>query len=48
VKLALRQSIDRLDGWLQFANIALVPLLIAVGGVGWSLWRNRRRNRPAS
>jgi ABC-type uncharacterized transport system involved in gliding motility auxiliary subunit len=47
VKLALRQSIDRLDGWLQFANIALVPLLIAVGGVGWSLWRNRRA-RPTS
>jgi ABC-type uncharacterized transport system involved in gliding motility auxiliary subunit len=42
VKLALRQSIDRLDGWLQFANIALVPLLIAIGGVGWSLWRTRR------
>jgi ABC-type uncharacterized transport system involved in gliding motility auxiliary subunit len=48
VKLALRQSIDRLDGWLQFANIALIPLLIAAGGVGWSLWRNRRRAHPTS
>lgn len=42
VKLALSQSIDSLDGWLKFANIALVPLLIAAGGVGWTLWRSRR------
>lgn len=41
VKLALSQSIDSLDGWLKFANIALVPLLIAAGGIGWSLWRSR-------
>jgi len=45
VKLALRQSIDNLDGWLQFANIALVPILIAVGGIGWSVWRGQR-TRP--
>ena len=45
VKLALSQSIDSLDGWLKFANIALVPLLIAVGGVGWTLWRSRRAPR---
>ncbi|WP_072390041.1 Gldg family protein [Hyphomicrobium sp. CS1GBMeth3] len=45
VKLALSQSIDSLDGWLKFANIALVPLLIAAGGVGWTLWRSRRAPR---
>jgi len=43
VKLALRQDIDRLDGWLKFANIALVPLAIGFGGLGWSLWRGRER-----
>lgn len=43
VKLALRQNIDSLDGWLKFANIALVPLLIAVVGLGWTAWRSRRR-----
>lgn len=43
VKLALRRDIDRLDGWLKFANIALVPLAIGFGGAGWSLWRMRRR-----
>ncbi len=42
VKLALSQSIDSLDGWLKFANIALVPLLIAIGGIAWTIWRSRR------
>jgi ABC-type uncharacterized transport system involved in gliding motility auxiliary subunit len=42
VKLALSQSIDSLDGWLKFANIALVPLLIAIGGIAWTVWRSRR------
>jgi len=43
VKLALRRDIDRLDGWLKFANIGLVPLAIGFAGIGWSLWRTRRR-----
>jgi len=42
VKLALSQSINSLDGWLQFANIALVPILIAVFGLAWTYWRSRR------
>jgi ABC-type uncharacterized transport system involved in gliding motility auxiliary subunit len=42
VKLALRERIDSLDGWLQFANIALVPILIGVAGLGYSAWRSRR------
>jgi hypothetical protein len=45
VKRALRSDIDALDGWLKFANIALVPLMIAVGGVGWSLARSARRRK---
>jgi ABC-type uncharacterized transport system involved in gliding motility auxiliary subunit len=44
VKRALREDIDRLDGWLKFANIALVPLLIGFGGVGWAALQRRRRN----
>jgi gliding motility-associatede transport system auxiliary component len=43
VKLALRRDIDRLDGWLKFTNIALVPLMIGFGGLGWSFWRVRKR-----
>jgi len=45
VKLALHRDIDRLDGWLKFANIALVPLAIGIGGVGWSVWRTRKRTK---
>ena len=45
VKRALREDIDRLDGWLKFANIALVPLLVGVGGIGWAV-RQRRRTGP--
>ncbi|HWB45222.1 MAG TPA: Gldg family protein [Hyphomicrobiaceae bacterium] len=44
VKRALREDIDRLDGWLKFSNIALVPLLIGFGGVGWTAFQRRRRS----
>jgi ABC-type uncharacterized transport system involved in gliding motility auxiliary subunit len=47
VKRALREDIDRLDGWLKFANIALVPLLVGFGGIGWAV-RQRRRTGPHS
>jgi ABC-type uncharacterized transport system involved in gliding motility auxiliary subunit len=47
VKLALREDIDRLDGWLRFANIGLVPLLIALGGGGWALLRRRKPRAPS-
>ena len=40
VKLAMRQDIDRLDGWLKFVNIAGVPLLIGAFGL-WFGWRRR-------
>jgi ABC-type uncharacterized transport system involved in gliding motility auxiliary subunit len=45
VKRALRADIDQLDGWLKFANIALVPLMIAVGGLGYSILRAAGRRR---
>jgi ABC-type uncharacterized transport system involved in gliding motility auxiliary subunit len=46
VKRALREDIDRLDGWLKFANIALVPLLIGFGGLGWAAMHRRRTSAP--
>ena len=46
VKRALREDIDRLDGWIKFANIALVPLLIGAAGVGWAAMQRRRRSAP--
>jgi ABC-type uncharacterized transport system involved in gliding motility auxiliary subunit len=48
VKLELGRNIKTLDGLLQFANIALVPLLIIAGGVGWSFWRTRRKSASKS
>jgi ABC-type uncharacterized transport system involved in gliding motility auxiliary subunit len=48
VKRALREDIDRLDGWLKFSNIALVPLLIGACGVGWVALQRRRRDGNGS
>jgi ABC-type uncharacterized transport system involved in gliding motility auxiliary subunit len=45
VKRALRSDIDALNGWLKFANIALVPLMIAFGGLGWAAVRNAGRKK---
>jgi ABC-type uncharacterized transport system involved in gliding motility auxiliary subunit len=46
VKRELRKDIDRLDGILKFANIAFVPLLIGVFGVGFAAYRRRRTAPP--
>ena len=43
VKAALRQDIDRLDWRLRFANIAVVPLLIGLGGLALAFMRRGRR-----
>ncbi len=46
VKAELRRDIDKLDGWLKFFNIAFVPLLIGLGGLGYGLMQ-RRRSTPS-
>ena len=45
VKRELRKDIDRLDGMLKFVNIAAVPLLIGLAGIGWA-YRRRRSPTP--
>ena len=48
VQLALRQNIDRLKNALQFVDIALVPILVALVAVLLGIARmNRRRRRAA-
>jgi ABC-type uncharacterized transport system involved in gliding motility auxiliary subunit len=47
VQADLRRDIDRLSGWLKFLNIAVVPLLIGIGGIAIGLSR-RRRQAPGS
>lgn len=46
VKLALRENIDSLDGWLKFVNIGLVPLMLGAAAIGLSWRRSRQRRRP--
>jgi ABC-type uncharacterized transport system involved in gliding motility auxiliary subunit len=47
VQADLRRDIDSLSGWLKFFNIAVVPLLIGLGGIAIGLSR-RRRQAPGS
>jgi hypothetical protein len=49
VQRALNQDIDRVRIWVMLANIAAVPVVVAVLAMGVALWRRalRRRPRPA-
>ena len=48
VQLALRKDIDRLQSWVQFLNIGLVPIVVAVFAILLGLWRRSRRRRARS
>ena len=49
VRRNLRRDIDSLDTRLKFINIALVPILIGIGGLLVGLWRiHRRRNQAGT
>lgn len=48
VQGALRQDIENLQAVLQFANIGLIPILVALIAVVIGLWRMNRRARPAA
>ena len=45
VRHRLRREIESLEDWLKFINIALVPLFVALSGMGIAIWRARRRQR---
>ncbi|TFH46520.1 MAG: ABC transporter, partial [Lysobacterales bacterium] len=47
VRRNLRRDIENLDTRLKFINIALVPILIGIGGLAAGLWRVRRRRYHA-
>ncbi len=49
VRHALHQDIERLESWVKFINIGMVPLLIGVGGalVSVAAGRRHRGARPA-
>lgn len=46
VRLNLRQDVEKLGVQLQLINSALVPVLVAIGGVGVAAVRASRRRRP--
>ncbi len=47
VQHALRRDIDRLDMWLKFVNIALIPVLVGLAAIVPGVVRRRRRQRTA-
>ena len=48
VRRNLRRDIDRLDTRLKFVNIALIPILIGIGGLIAGMWRLHRRRHHTS
>ena len=48
VRRNLRRDINSLDTRLKFINIALIPILIGIGGLVAGLWRSNRRRYHAS
>jgi ABC-type uncharacterized transport system involved in gliding motility auxiliary subunit len=46
VQRALNQDIDRLETWVMLANIAAVPIVVAVLALAVALWRRALRRRP--
>ncbi len=45
VRHRLRREIETLQDGFKFINIAFVPILIALSGIGVAVWRMRRRQR---
>jgi ABC-type uncharacterized transport system involved in gliding motility auxiliary subunit len=42
VRKNLRRDVERLGVQVKVANIALMPLLVSLGGISYGLWRRRR------
>lgn len=47
VQLALREDINRLKAWLEFFDIALIPILVGIAALIVGVWRLKRRKRRA-
>nr|VFJ68074.1 MAG: ABC-type uncharacterized transport system involved in gliding motility, auxiliary component [Candidatus Kentron sp. FW] len=43
VRHKLRKNIERMEDWLKFINIGLVPILIGIGGLIAAMYRSRRK-----
>ncbi len=47
VRHELRKNIERLEGWMKFINIGMMPVLIGIGGVVVGSYQVRRRKKGA-
>lgn len=45
VRFELRKDIRRLETWVEFVNIALMPILVALFAIGLGIARHRRRTK---
>lgn len=45
VRFELRKDINRLETWVEFINIALMPILVALFAIGLGIVRHQRRKR---
>jgi gliding motility-associatede transport system auxiliary component len=48
VRHELHKNIENLESWTKFINIGLMPILVAVGGIGVAVHRQRRRKLAAA
>ncbi|HEY5604052.1 MAG TPA: Gldg family protein [Gammaproteobacteria bacterium] len=46
VRHQLQQNIDRLEAWMKFINIGLIPILIGIGGGLFAIMKLKRRETP--
>lgn len=47
VRFKLNEDIDRLEVWVRFVNIAMMPLLVGTFAIGLGVFRTRRRRQRA-
>jgi ABC-type uncharacterized transport system involved in gliding motility auxiliary subunit len=43
VRRNLRAEIDTLETWLKFINILMMPMMVSIAGIGYAVYRRRRR-----
>jgi ABC-type uncharacterized transport system involved in gliding motility auxiliary subunit len=48
VRHELHKNIENLESWAKFINIGLMPMLVAIGGIGVAVYRQRRRKLAAA
>jgi ABC-type uncharacterized transport system involved in gliding motility auxiliary subunit len=47
VQYQLRRDIEKLEGWIKFINIGLIPIIISLAAVGMWVVSRRKRSRSS-